>query len=142
MSVSFLLHVSLCAGVEARCRHARLTSSASCTYSCCVRDAIQTRTSPFRTHAFLVSHTSQHALLAGGVRFNVALPAHSLFSVRCLLSAAGIDLPMYTSEDILYSRLTYAIENCSSIDADSSLQHSSNRHAADNDDDDDEWGFQ
>jgi len=53
----------------------------------------------------------------------------------------GIDLPLYTSEDILYSKLLYAIENTSSIDGDSSIQHGSGR-GRDTDVDDEDWGFE
>jgi hypothetical protein len=61
-----------------------------------------------------------------------------LFAV-CL---SGIDLPLYTTEDILYNKLLYAIENTSSIDGDSSLQHSSGRRNDPDNDDGADWGFE
>ena len=33
-----------------------------------------------------------------------------------------LDLPRYTSEDILYERLMYSIEHCQSVDLDRNVQ--------------------
>jgi len=51
----------------------------------------------------------------------------------------GLDIPLYTSADVLEKKLAYAIENCSSIDADASLQQASGQH--NDEEDDEEWGF-
>jgi len=54
----------------------------------------------------------------------------------------GIDLPMYTSEDILYNKLVYAITHCTSIDGDAAMQHrsGSTRDEDEDADSEDMWG--
>lgn len=48
---------------------------------------------------------------------------------------------MWTTEEVTYQKLLYAVENCSTIDADSSIVTSSGR-ADDEDQQDEQWGFE
>ncbi len=45
-----------------------------------------------------------------------------------------IDLPAYSTAEIMYDRLNYAISSCSSIDGDGNMNDPSNRQNVDSDD--------
>ena len=46
-----------------------------------------------------------------------------------------LDLPAYTTTDVMYDRLNYAITSCSSIDGDGMLNETTNLEQIDSDDD-------
>lgn len=60
------------------------------------------------------------------------------------LSSFTIDLPTYSSADILYSKLTYAMDHCVEIDGDQehmSGVHQDERHISREEEESDRWTF-